>query len=52
MSNSPIWPLDRALSDASTQGLSGLGSDGNERGTLHSTSCSITGTSPSDCLVL
>ena len=42
---------DRALSGATIPGQSGLGSNGNE-GVLHiPQSSSITGTSPSDCLV-
>ena len=46
-----IGLIDRALSDATTLGQSGPGSDGNE-GVLHiPKSSSITGTSPSDCLV-
>ena len=48
MSNRPI---DRTLSDATTPGQSGPGSDGNE-GVLHiPQSSNIAGTSPSDCLV-
>ena len=46
---SSIWPIDRALSGATTPGQSWPGSDGNE-GVL----CipqSIIGTWPSDCLV-
>ena len=42
---SSIWPIDRKLSDATTPGQSGPGSNG------ISQSSSITGTSPSDCLV-
>ena len=43
--------MDRALSGATTLGHSGPGSDDNE-GVLHiPQSSSITGTSPSDCLV-
>ena len=34
MSNSSIWPTDRTLSDATTPGQIGPGSDGNE-GVLH-----------------
>ena len=51
MQFSSIWPIDRTLSGATTLGLSGPRSDGNER-VLHmpQSSC-ITGTSPSDCLV-
>ena len=48
---SSIWPIDRILSGATTPGQSGPGSDCNE-GVLHiPQSSSITGTSPSDCLV-
>ena len=51
MSNSYIWPIDRTLSDATTPGESGPGSDGNV-GVLHvpQSSC-ITEVLPSDCLV-
>ena len=53
MSNSSIWlPIDRTLSGVTTPGQSGPGSDGNE-GVFHiPQSSSITGASPSDCLVL
>ena len=45
------WPIDRVLSGATTVGQSGPGTDGNE-GVLHiPQSSSITGNSPSDCLV-
>ena len=48
---SSIQPIDRALSGANTLGQSEPGSDGNE-GVFHiPQSSSITGTSPSDCLV-
>ena len=48
---SSIWPIDRTLSGATTPGQSGPGSNGNE-GVLHIPQCSsITGASPSDCLV-
>ena len=48
---SSIWPIDRTLSGATTQGQSGPESDGN-KGLLHITQSSIiTGASPSDCLV-
>ena len=47
---SSIWAIDRTLSVATTQGLSGSGSDGNEE-ILHIPKISsITGASPSDCL--
>ena len=50
MSNSSIWLIDRTLSGASNLGKSGPGSDGNE--VLHiPQSSSITGASPSDCLM-
>ena len=46
-----IWLIDRTLSGATTPGQSGPGSDGNE-GAIHiPQSSSITGSSPSDCLV-
>ena len=48
---SSIRPIDRTLSGATTLGQSGPGSDGNERVLRISQSYSITGTSPSDCLV-
>ena len=51
MSNSFIWPIDRTLSSATTQGQSQLGSKNNE-GVLHiSQSSRITVASPSVCLV-
>ena len=43
--------MDRALSGVTTPGLIGLVSDGNERVLCIPQSSSITGTSPSDCLV-
>ena len=50
MSNSFIWPIDRALSGATTPSHSEPGSDGNE-GAFHiPQSSSIIGASPSDCL--
>ena len=45
------WPIDRSLSGATTTGQSGSGSDGNEGVLCIPQSSSITGTSPSDCLV-
>ena len=51
MSNSSIWPIDRTLSDATTPGQSGFGSDGNEEALYIPQSSSITQTSPSDSLV-
>ena len=48
---SSIWPIDRTLSNATTTGQSGPGSDGHE-GVLHiPQSSSITGALPPDCLV-
>ena len=46
-----MWPIDRTISDATTPGQSGPGSDGNEGVLFIPQSSSITGTSPSDCLV-
>ena len=51
MSNSSIRPLDRALSDDTTPGLSGRGSDGNKEVLHIPQSSSITGASLSDGLV-
>ena len=48
---SSIWPIDRTLSDATTPGQSGSGSDGNEGVLYIPQGYNITGTSPSDCLV-
>ena len=48
---SSIWPKDRTPSGATTPGQSGPGSDGNEEVHNIPQSSSITGTSPSDCLV-
>ena len=45
---SSIWPIDRALSDATTAGQSGLGSDSNEGALYISQSSSITETSSSE----
>ena len=46
-----IWPLDRTLSGTIIPGQNGHGSDGNKR-VLHIPHCSsISGASPSDCLV-
>ena len=44
-------PIDRALSGATTPGQSAPGSDGNEWMLHIPQSSTITGTSPSDCLV-
>ena len=49
MQFSSIWPIDRALSGATTMGQSGPESNGNEV-VLHIRQ-SITGTSPSNCLM-
>ena len=46
-----IWPKDRALSDVTTPGQSGLGSDGNKGVLRIPQSSSITGNSPSHSLV-
>ena len=46
-----IWPIDRTLSGATTPNQSGPGSDVNEGVLRIAQSSSITGTSPSDCLV-
>ena len=48
---SSIWPIDRTLSGATTPGQRGPRSDGNEGILRIPQSSSITGTSPSDCLV-
>ena len=49
---SSIWLLDKALSSATTLGQSRPGSDSNEVVLHIPLISSITGTSPSDCLVL
>ena len=49
---SSTWPIDRMLSGATTPRQSGPGSGGNERVLCIPQSSRITGTSPSDCLVL
>ena len=46
-----IWLIDRIQSGATTPGQNGSGSDGNEEVLHIPQSSSITGTSPSDCLV-
>ena len=51
MSNSSIWPLDKTLSGGTTPDESGPGSDGNEGVLCIPQSSSITGASPSDCLM-
>ena len=49
---SSIWPIDRTLSGATTLSQSEPESNGNEGVLSIPQSSSITGTSPSDCLVL
>ena len=44
-------PIDRVLSGATTPGQSGSGNDGSEGVVYIPQSCSITGTSSSDCLM-
>ena len=51
MSNSSIRLIDGILSDATTPGQNGFGSDANERVLRIPTSYSITGASLSDCLM-
>ena len=51
MSNSSIWPIDKTLSGATTQGQNGPGSNDNEK-VLHIPQSSRTGASLSDCFVL
>ena len=46
-----LWAIERTLSDATTPGYSGPGSDGNEGVLLIPQSSSISEASPSDCLV-
>ena len=48
---SSIWPIDRTLSDATTLGQNRTGSNGNKVVLYISQSSSITGASPSECLV-
>ena len=48
---SSIWPIDRALSGATTPGQSGPGSDGIKVVIRFLQRSSITGVSPSNCLV-
>ena len=48
---SSIWPIDMTLLGATTLGQSGTGSNGSEVVLHIPQSSSITGTSPSDCLV-
>ena len=48
---SSIWPIDRTLSSATTPDQSKPGSDGNKKVLCIPQSSSISGTSPSDCLV-
>ena len=51
MQFSSIWPIDRALSGATTPGQSGPGSDHNEGVLRILQSSSITGAFLSDCLM-
>ena len=51
MPNSSIWPTDRTLSGDTTPGQSGPGSDGNKEVLHIPQSFSISGASPSNCLV-
>ena len=51
MLNCSIWPIDRALSDATSSGLNGPEIDGNEGLLRIPQNSSITETSPLDCLV-
>ena len=48
---STVWPIYRTLSGATTPGLCGFKSDGNKGVLRILQSSSITGASPSDCLV-
>ena len=50
MSNTSIWPIDRAFSGATTPCENGPGSDGNEGVHRIPQSSSTDGASPSDCL--
>ena len=50
MLNNSIWPIDRALSGATTPGQSGPGSNDTEWVLCIPQSSSITGASPSDLL--
>ena len=51
MLDASIWPIDMTLSGANTRGQSEPGSDVNKGVLCIPQSSSITGTSPSDCLV-
>ena len=51
MQFSSFWPINRFLSDATTPGQNGPGSDGNEGVFCIPQTSSITGTSPSECLL-
>ena len=46
------WATETVLSGATSSGQSGIGSDGNEEALHIPQNSSITGASPSDCLVL
>ena len=50
MLNSPIWPIDKTLSGATTSALSGPEGNGNE-GVLYIPQIAKAGASPSDCFV-
>ena len=52
MSNSFIWPIGRTLSGATILGYSGFGSNSNKEVLYIPQIFSITGASPSDCLML
>ena len=52
MLNISLWPIDRTLPDATTLDQSGPGSDGNKEVLCIPQSSSLSGASPSDCLVL
>ena len=51
MSNSSIWPIDRTLPSATAPGQSEPRNDGNEGVHCKPQSSSISGTTPSNCLV-
>ena len=51
MSNRSIWPIDRTLSDATTPDQRGSERNGNEGVLCITQNSSITGASPSNCLV-
>ena len=51
ISSSSVWSIDRTLSSATAPGQCGPGSNDNEGVLCISQSSSITGASPSDCIV-